>query len=664
MLFQLKSPYKPSGDQPQAIEDIVNSLKNHHKYQTLLGVTGSGKTFSMAQIINKMQMPTIILSHNKTLSAQLYREFKEFFPHNAVEYFVSYYDYYQPEAYVAKKDLYIEKDSSINEEIERLRIGAMAAMLQRKDVIIIATVSAIYGAGDPEDFNDLRVSLKVGGHFKRGDLLKKLVQIQYERNEVSVSPGTFRIKGDIVDIYSAEGKVQTRIEFFGDEVESIRELDPITGRKLKDIEYTIIYPAKAYVTKPEKMKIALQSIKEELQERIAFFEKQGRVLEAKRLETRTLYDLEMMEEMGFCKGIEHYSRHLALKQPGETPNTLLHFFPSEFLCFVDESHITLPQFGGMYNGDRSRKTSLAEYGFRLPSALDNRPLNFDEFLNAIPQFVFVSATPAHFELEHSSVVARQVLRPTGLVDPTIEVKSSENQFDDIMKEASKRIKNNERIIITTITKKLAEDISNALNENGFKVRYLHGEIETVERVEILTDLRLGVFDILVGINLLREGLDLPEVSLIAILDADKIGFLRSESSLIQIIGRAARNSNGHVIMYADSMSSAMAAAIKTTKERREIQLAYNKEHHITPQTITKHITKILERQYTQEKQESDAKKNIDFKAIKAKYNLKIKQDQKAYLAKLTEMMFKEARETNFEKASKIRDEIQRTQKKF
>lgn len=662
MFFKLKSPYQPSGDQPRVTQEIINSLNAHHKYQTLLGVTGSGKTFTMAQIIEKKQMPAIILCHNKTLAAQLYREFKEFFPHNAVEYYVSYYDYYQPEAYVPKKDLFIEKDASINEEIERLRIRAMAAILHRKDLIIIASVSSIYGAGDPEDFNDLKISLTVGHSYKRSDLLKRLVQIQYQRNETSPNPGTFRFKGDIIDIYSAGELTQTRIEFFGDELESIKELDPITGKKIQDLPYTIIFPAKAYVTTPEKLKIAQKTIKEELEERLEYFRSQNKLIEAKRLESRTLYDLEMIKETGFCKGIEHYSRHLALKTPGETPNTLLHYFPSQFLCFVDESHITLPQFGGMYNGDFARKTNLVEYGFRLPSALDNRPLRFDEFINLVPQFIFVSATPGAFEKEHSHVIAEQVIRPTGLVDPTIEIKPSENQFDDIMKQATLRIQKNERIIITTITKKLAEDISNALNENGFKVRYLHGEIETVERVEILTDLRLGVFDILVGINLLREGLDLPEVSLIAILDADKIGFLRSTSSLIQIIGRAARNINGHVIMYADKTSSAMKEAIDLTQKRRNIQLAYNKKHHITPQTITKTIHNILERKYTQEIVEKASKNEISFKEIKSRYNLQIQEDKQAYLKELNSLMGKQADLMNFEIAAKIRDEIFRTDK--
>lgn len=655
-IFKINPKFTPKGDQQQAIDILSQSLQDKNSYQTLLGITGSGKTFTMAKIIEKVQKPALILSHNKTLSAQLYREFKEFFPHNAVEYFVSYYDYYQPEAYVPSKDLYIEKDSSINDEIERLRLAATASLLDRQDVIIIATVSAIYGLGSPEDYRDLTLLLKVGLEINRNKLIAKLVEIQYERKDAEFSVASFRVRGDILDIYPAYAKTFIRLEFFGDEIVSIKRLESISSKKLEDLERILIYPAKHFVTHKDKMKKAIVSIEAELNERVAFFKNHSKEFEAHRLLSRTRYDLEMLTEIGICKGIENYSRHLTGRKEGETPDNLISYFPKDFVCFIDESHITVPQIGGMYHGDRARKLNLVEYGFRLPSALDNRPLNFPEFLQVVPQMVFVSATPAALELEKSKVIAKQIIRPTGLLDPLITVKSSEGQIDDLMEEIQKTKNQNERVLITTLTKKMAEELTGFLSENGVKVRYLHSEVDTMERVELLRDLRAGVFDVLVGINLLREGLDLPEVSLVAILDADKIGFLRSETSLIQTIGRAARNVNGRVIMYCYEESEAMKKAIKITQDRREAQIKYNQEHGITPQTIQKEIQDILERKLTLN---HDEEKEFNLKELRRKFNLKIKEDKAAYLKQLEDKMFEYAKETQFEKAAKLRDEIKR-----
>jgi len=654
--FKMNPRFTPRGDQQQAIDALSASVDSGNRYQTLLGITGSGKTFTMAKVIEAVQKPALIISHNKTLSAQLYREFKEFFPENAVEYFVSYYDYYQPEAYVPSKDLYIEKDSSINDEIERLRLAATASLLDRKDVIIIATVSAIYGLGSPEDYRDLTLLLKTGLEIKRNQLIAKLVEIQYERKDTDFAAASFRVRGDTIDIHPAYAKTLIRLEFFGDEITAIKRLDALTGKKLEDLERTLIYPAKHFVTHKEKMKRAIESIEAEMNQHVAFLKEQGKEFEAHRILSRTRYDLEMLSEMGICKGIENYSRHLTGRAVGETPDNLISYFPKDFVCFVDESHITIPQVGGMYQGDRARKINLVEYGFRLPSALDNRPLNFQEFLNAVPQMVFVSATPSAFELEQSSLIARQIIRPTGLLDPEVTVKSSEGQIDDLMEEIRKTTAQKERVLVTTLTKKMAEELTGFLAENGVKVKYLHSEVDTMERVELLRDLRAGIFDVLVGINLLREGLDLPEVSLVAILDADKVGFLRSETSLIQIIGRAARNVNGRVIMYCHRESDAMKNAIAITHERRKAQTLYNQEHGITPATIQKEIQDILERKLTLETEEI---KEFSLKEFKKNFNLKLKEDREAYLKQLEDKMFELARETKFEKAAQIRDEIRK-----
>lgn len=658
MQFQMNQKFSPKGDQEQAINKLYQGINQNYKYQTLLGITGSGKTFTMAKVIEKLKRPALIMSHNKTLAAQLYREFKEFFPDNAVEYFVSYYDYYQPEAYVPSKDIYIEKDSDVNAEIERLRLSATAALLTRPDVIIIATVSAIYGLGSPEDYQDLTIILERGAQMERGDFIKKLVNIQYERNDIGFGNGSFRVRGDTVDIFPSYARYLIRVEFFGDEIESIRRLDVMSGKKLEEIERTMIYPAKHFVTKDSKMKKAIKLIEAELRERLIYFKQHDKEFEAHRLQSRTLYDLEMMQEMGFCKGIENYARHLAGKEQGERPFTLIDYFPDNFVCFVDESHISLPQIGGMFNGDQARKKNLVDYGFRLPSALDNRPMNFNEFVHSIPQFVFVSATPANYEEEHSEQTVKQIIRPTGLLDPKVTVKSSENQIDDLMEEIRITTSQKERVLVTTLTKKMAEELTSFLSDNGIKVRYLHSEIDTVERVELLHDLRAGIFDVLVGINLLREGIDLPEVSLVAILDADKVGFLRSTRSLIQIIGRAARNQNGRVIMYADRESDAMKEAISLTHQRRAQQIEYNKEHNITPSTIKKEIANILERKL--ELKEEDQNKKFSLKEFKKKFNLKIKEDKIAYLKELEEQMYLLAKGLQFEEAAKLRDEIRKT----
>ena len=595
-MFKLHSEYKPTGDQPEAIEKLVAGIKKGLKHQTLLGVTGSGKTFTMANIIEKVQKPTLILAHNKTLAGQLYSEFKEFFPENAVEYFVSYYDYYQPEAYIAASDTYIEKDSAINDEIDKLRHSATAALFERRDVIIVASVSCIYGLGDPDDYSNLTISLRPGMEKDRDELLRKLVEIQYDRNEIEFTRSKFRVKGDTVEIFpSGYDDKAIRVEFFGDEIDKISEIDPLTGRATSTLTHTLIHPASHYVTSGEKMKKAILGIENELVNRINEFKQENKLLEAQRIEQRTNFDLEMLQEIGFCNGIENYSRHISGRKPGEAPYTLIDYFPEDFLLFVDESHVTLPQVRGMYNGDRARKDMLVNYGFRLPSAYDNRPLNFNEFKSKLNQVVYVSATPAEYELSESGgETVEQIIRPTGLLDPKIEVRPVETQIDDLIGEINKCVKNKERVLVTTLTKKMAEDLSKYLDDVGIKVKYLHSDIDTLERMEIIRDLRLGVFDVLVGINLLREGLDIPEVSLVAILDADKPGFLRSDRSLIQTIGRAARNANGKVIMYGDEITDAMKYAISETNRRRKIQDEYNKKNGIVPKTIIKEIRDNIE----------------------------------------------------------------------
>lgn len=640
MEFKLHSEYKPTGDQPQAIDYLVKGILEGKKHQTLLGVTGSGKTFTMANIIEKVQKPTLILAHNKTLAGQLYSEFKEFFPENAVEFFVSYYDYYQPEAYIAASDTYIEKDSAINDEIDKLRHSATAALFERRDVIIVASVSCIYGLGDPDDYSNLTISLRPGMEKDRDELLRKLVEIQYERNEIEFTRSKFRVKGDTVEVFpSGYDDKALRIEFWGDEIDKISEIDPLTGKVLSTLTHTLIHPASHYVTSVEKMQKAIKSIEEELEWKLKDFKSQDKLLEAQRLEQRTNFDLEMLQEIGFCNGIENYSRHISGRKPGEAPYTLLDYFPKDFLLFVDESHVTLPQVRGMYNGDRARKDMLVNYGFRLPSAYDNRPLNFGEFESKINQVVFVSATPAEYEAEHSKGnVAEQIIRPTGLLDPEIEVRPVENQIDDLIGEINKRVNKKERILVTTLTKKMAEDLSKYLDDVGIKVKYLHSDIDTLERLEIIRDLRLGVFDVLVGINLLREGLDIPEVTLVAILDADKPGFLRSERSLIQTIGRAARNASGKVIMYGDEVTDAMEFAIKETNRRRKIQAKYNEEHNITPKTIIK-----------------DIRDNIEVTKIAEEEKKQVIDD--IPVEKLQKEMKKAAKELDFERAAYLRDEI-------
>ena len=647
MDFELKSDFKPTGDQPQAIKSIVSSINNNEKYSTLLGVTGSGKTFTMANIIQEVKMPTLILAHNKTLAAQLYSEFKEFFPNNAVEYFVSYYDYYQPEAYVAHSDTYIEKDASINDEIDKLRHSATAAILERDDVIIISSVSCIYGLGDPEDYRKLMLSLRPGMERDRDDIIKKLIEIQYERNDINFTRGTFRVRGDILEIFPASNDERAiRIEFFGDEIDRITEIDYVTGKIVGTRNHVVIFPASHYVTTPERVEKAVIEIEKELEERVKSFKDDDKLLEAQRIEQRTKYDIEMLKEIGFCQGIENYSRHITGRKPGEKPYTLMDFFPDDYLIIVDESHVTVPQVRGMYAGDRSRKTSLIDNGFRLPSAYDNRPLNFDEFEENINQILFVTATPGSYELEHSTTIAEQIIRPTGLLDPIIEVRPIENQIDDLVVEINKVIEKDERVLITTLTKKMSEDLTNYLKEIGIKVKYLHSDIDTLERVEIIRDLRLGKFDVLVGINLLREGLDIPEVSLVAILDADKEGFLRSETSLIQTIGRAARNSEGKVIMYADKITRSMESAIAETKRRREIQMLYNEEHNITPTTIKKKVRDAIEATVVADEETIYGIKETD--------NV---EEIKENIAALQAEMMEAAQNLQFERAAELRDKI-------
>ena len=652
-LFKVASEYEPAGDQVTAIQSLTEGLKSGERFQTLKGVTGSGKTYSMAKIVEQLQLPTLVISHNKTLAAQLYREFKSFFPDNAVEYFVSYYDYYQPEAYVASRDLYIEKDASINDEIDRLRLSATTSLLERRDVIVVATVSCIYGLGSPREYRDMRVRFDLGATMDIGEIRRKLISLQYERNDDILQRGRFRIKGDVMEIFPAYLEEAYRIEFDFDEVAAIKAIDPLNGTVSEEFPVLFIYPAKHFVMPEDQMLPALEGIRQELDRRHEELLQQNKLVEAQRLKSRTEYDLEMMEEMGYCSGIENYSRHLSGREKGERPAVLLDYFPEDYLMFIDESHVTVPQVRGMYAGDRSRKESLVDYGFRLPSALDNRPLVYEEFEKLMDQCIFVSATPSDVENEKSSRVVEQIIRPTGLVDPMIVVRPTGGQIDDLYGEIKERIGEDERVLVTTLTKKMAEDLTDYLSNMGLKVRYLHSEIETIERVEILRDLRGGVFDVLIGINLLREGLDLPEVSLIAILDADKIGFLRSATALIQTIGRAARNVNGKVIMYADRVSHAMAEAIEETDRRRNIQIEYNRKHGITPTTVRKAVNDLLVRQ--KEEKREDEKRSIDI--IKGSFNILVPSERKKLIKRLEAEMLEHAKNLEFEQAAVLRDEI-------
>ncbi len=646
--FEIVSGYKPSGDQPQAIEKLVRGINGGEKFQTLLGVTGSGKTFTMANVIARVKKPTLVLAHNKTLAAQLCSEFKEIFPNNAVEYFVSYYDYYQPEAYIAHSDTYIEKDASTNEEIDKLRHSATSALFERKDVIIVASVSCIYGLGDPIDYNNMVISLRPGMIRDRDEVIEKLIEIKYERNDIAFTRNKFRVRGDVVDIFPSESSGHAvRIEFFGDEVDRICDFNPVTGELVAERNHVAIYPASHYVTTAEKREAAIESIQAELKERLAELKANDKLIEAQRLEQRTNYDIEMMRETGFCNGIENYSRHISGRAPGSAPFTLVDYLPEDFLLFVDESHVTIPQVHAMYAGDRSRKESLVNYGFRLPSAFDNRPLTFDEFYSKLNQTIFVSATPGDFEKEQSSAIVEQLIRPTGLLDPEVEVRPIEGQVDDLYGEILARVEKNERVLVTTLTKKMAERLTEYFEDMGVKVRYLHSDIAAIERMEIIRDLRLGVFDVLIGINLLREGLDIPEVSLVAILDADKEGFLRSETSLIQTIGRAARNAEGKVIMYADVVTGSMQRAIDETNRRRELQAEYNRENNIVPQTIKKSVSEVIE-----------ATKSVGGKSV-LKSTDTDKKDTKRTIAELTTEMKKAAELLQFELAAQIRDEIKR-----
>lgn len=648
--FELVSEFQPSGDQPAAIAELVAGVKAGKRHQTLLGATGTGKTFTAAQVIAQVNKPTLVMAHNKTLAAQLCAEFKEFFPNNAVEYFVSYYDYYQPEAYIPQSDTYIEKDSSVNEEIDKLRHSATSSLFERRDVIIVASVSCIYGLGSPEEYRELLLSLRVGMEKGRDEVLHRLVDIQYTRNDINFVRGTFRVRGDVVEIFPAShGEQAIRVEFFGDEIERITSIDVLTGEILGQRDHVAIFPASHYVTREEKLKLAVQNIEAELAERLAKLREAGKLLEAQRLEQRTRYDIEMMMEMGFCSGIENYSRHLTGLPPGHAPYTLMDYFPEDYLVLIDESHISLPQVRGMYNGDRARKDVLVEHGFRLPSARDNRPLKFDEFEAKVPQAIYISATPGPYELEHCPVVVEQVIRPTGLVDPTISVRPIKGQIDDLIGEIQANIAKDERVLVTTLTKKMSEDLTDYLKDIGIKVRYLHSDIKTIERMQILRSLRLGEFDVLVGINLLREGLDLPEVSLVAILDADKEGFLRNERSLIQTIGRAARNSEGRVIMYADKMTDSMTAAIRETERRRQIQMAYNEKHGITPQTIKKAVREVIEATKVAE-EKADYLPHADFKKMP-------KKDRLVVIERMEEEMKEAARNLMFERAAELRDLI-------
>ena len=652
--FILHSSFEPTGDQPEAIDKLVNGILAGNREQTLLGVTGSGKTFTMANVIQRVNRPTLVLAHNKTLAAQLCSEFKEFFPENAVEYFVSYYDYYQPEAYIAQTDTYIEKDSAINEEIEKLRHSATSALSERRDVIIVASVSCIYSLGDPIDYRNMVISLRTGMERDRDELMQKLVSIQYERNDINFVRNKFRVRGDVVEIFPAYySDTAIRVEFFGDEIDRICEINPLTGEIKGVVSHAAIYPASHYIVPRDKMQVALEQIRDEMEQQAAFFTQNGKLIEAQRIRERTNYDLEMLSEIGFCKGIENYSRVLSGREPGSAPFTLLDYFPDDFLLFVDESHVTLSQVRGMYGGDKSRKQTLIDYGFRLPSAADNRPLDFEEFYHKLNQIVFVSATPGAFEREHRSQIVEQVIRPTGLVDPEIEVKPVEGQIDDLLSEINQRTEKNERVLVTTLTKKMAEDLTSYLETMGVRVRYMHHDVDTIERMEIIRDLRLGEFDVLVGINLLREGLDIPEVSLVAILDADKEGFLRSETSLVQTIGRAARNAQGKVIMYADQVTESMERAISETYRRREIQMAYNKAHGIVPKTIVKDVRDILE---ISVKEENGRKKSAKGAGKQKKLSA---QEREATIAQLTLEMNNAAKLLEFEHAAYLRDKIKK-----
>lgn len=647
--FKLKAPYKPTGDQPQAIAELVKGFKEGNQCQTLLGVTGSGKTFTMANVIQQLQKPTLVIAHNKTLAAQLYGEFKEMFPENAVEYFVSYYDYYQPEAYVPSSDTYIAKDSSVNEEIDKLRLSATAALIERRDVIVIASVSCIYGLGEPENFEQMMVSLRPGMEKDRDEVLRQLIDIQYDRNDMDFKRGTFRVRGDTVEVVPADrGDTAIRVEFFGDEIDRISEIDMLTGEIKNTLNHIAIFPASHYVVPKERMEKAIKNIEIELEEQVKYFKEEGKLLEAQRIAERTNFDIEMMRETGFCSGIENYSRHLAGLAPGQPPNTLMDYFPDDFIIMIDESHKTVPQIGGMYHGDQSRKRTLVEYGFRLPSALDNRPLSFEEFENKIDQVMFVSATPGKYEEEHELLRAEQVIRPTGLLDPEVEVRPVEGQIDDLIGEVNKEIANKHKILITTLTKRMAEDLTDYMRELGIRVRYLHSDIDTLERTEIVRDMRLDVFDVLVGINLLREGLDIPEITLVAILDADKEGFLRSETSLIQTIGRAARNAEGHVIMYADTITDSMRAALDETQRRREVQMAYNEEHGITPKTIQKAVRDLIS--VSRKVAASELQMEKDPESMSEK-------ELEKQIKELEKQMKKAAADLNFEAAAELRDKL-------
>lgn len=654
--FVLKAPYQPTGDQPQAIEALVKGFREGNQCQTLLGVTGSGKTFTMANVIQALNKPTLVIAHNKTLAAQLYGEFKEMFPDNAVEYFVSYYDYYQPEAYVPSSDTYIAKDSSINEEIDKLRLSATASLIERRDVIIVSSVSCIYGLGEPENFEKMMVSLRPGMQKDRDEVVRQLIDIQYDRNEMDFKRGTFRVRGDVLEIIPAnEAETAVRVEFFGDEIDRITQIDVLTGEIKGELEHVAIFPASHYVVPAEQIRRAADAIEEELEERVQYFKSEDKLLEAQRIAERTHFDIEMLKETGFCSGIENYSRHLSGLKPGQPPHTLMDYFPDDFLIIIDESHKTIPQIGGMYHGDQSRKRTLVDYGFRLPSALDNRPLSFDEFEQRIDQILFVSATPGLYEEEHELLRAEQVIRPTGLLDPKVEVRPVEGQIDDLIGEINRETAKKHKVLVTTLTKRMAEDLTDYMREVGIRVKYLHSDIDTLERTQIVRDMRLDVFDVLVGINLLREGLDIPEITLVAILDADKEGFLRSETSLIQTIGRAARNSEGHVIMYADTMTDSMRLAIQETERRRTVQMAYNEEHGITPTTIQKSVRDLIS--ISKKVAAEELRMEKDPESMSKKELEKLAKD-------LEKQMKKAAAELNFEAAAELRDKMVEIKKKM
>ena len=649
MDFKLHSEYAPTGDQPQAIAELVKGFQEGNQFQTLLGVTGSGKTFTMANIIAALNKPTLVIAHNKTLAGQLYGEFKEFFPENAVEYFVSYYDYYQPEAYIPSSDTYIAKDSAVNDEIDKLRLSATASLTERKDVVVVASVSCIYGLGSPDEYQGMMLSLRPGMTKDRDEVIRALIEMQYDRNDIDLDRGRFRVHGDVVDIHPAQGgDYLIRVEFFGDEIDRIAEVDPVTNKVNATLEHTTIFPASHYVVAPEKIAAACEKIEEEMKERVRFFKSEDKLLEAQRISERTNFDVEMLLETGFCSGIENYSRHLNGMEAGETPHTLMDYFKDDFLIIIDESHMTVPQIGAMYSGDRSRKTTLVDYGFRLPSAMDNRPLNFSEFEDKIDQMLFVSATPSQYERDHELLRTEQIIRPTGLLDPPVDVRGTEGQIDDLLSEIKKEIAGGNKILVTTLTKRMAEDLTDYLKEVGIRVRYLHSDIDTLERAEIIRDMRLDVFDVLIGINLLREGLDIPEISLVAILDADKEGFLRSETSLVQTIGRAARNADGHVIMYADTITDSMRAAIDETNRRRAIQQAYNEAHGITPQTIKKAVRELISISKAVAADEVKLEKDPESMS---------KEELEKYIGQIQAKMKKAAADLNFEAAAALRDQM-------